>query len=346
MKIHLLVHTAGTSGGTERITWGWSAWRADRGHEVHLWALRGERAPPGVILRRPPGLAPRGRPWRIHRTGGLIEAIDEPGHKVAMVRARGADLWRAGGGCHAAWLAASGRRGLAERMELAADRAAAETAGRIVANSHLGKQGLVAHSGIDPDKIVLVRNGVDLDRFRPRRSGAPAPFSGPWVAFLGNGYARKNLLAALRALRRVPRLGLLVLGEDPRPQRWAAHAAALGVADRVCFRGPVAAPEEHLVGARALLLPTRYDPSANATLEAMACGVPPVCSAMDGAAELAPEPWMVVADPHDDEALAMTLQRTLDCPDLPDRVRAVAEDWPQARCFAGLSAVLFGEAVA
>jgi UDP-glucose:(heptosyl)LPS alpha-1,3-glucosyltransferase len=153
---------------------------------------------------------------------------------------------------------------------------------------------------------------------------------------LGSGYQRKNLETALRALALVPGLGLLVLGRESRPRRWQALARSLGVADRVCFRGAVRAPEHHFSGARAFLLPTRYDPSANATLEAMACGVPPVFSGRDGASELAPEPWMVVEDPHDHEAVAMTLQRVLERPELAGRVRAVAEDWPESRCFSAL----------
>lgn len=335
MKVHLLVHTAGTVGGTERVAWGWSGWLARRGWEVHLWASRGAAAPPGVRLRRYPGPSPRGRPWRILHTHGLVSQIDEDGLKVAFVRAAGADLWRAGGGCHADWLEAAGRSSWADRLERETDHLAARSARRVVANSALGADGLRRHCGVPSERLVVVRNGVDLQRFQPGPCAAP-PFAHPWAVFLGSGYERKNLETALRALALVSGLGLLVLGRESRPRRWQALARSLGVSDRVCFRGAVRAPEHHLPGARAFLLPTRYDPSANATLEAMACGVPPVFSGRDGASELAPEPWMVVEDPHDHEAVAMTLQRVLERPELAGRVRAVAEEWPASRCFSAL----------
>lgn len=339
MKVHLLLHTAGTYGGTERVGFGLAGWLAERGADVSLWAHRGDQVPDGVHLRRYPGLVPRGRPWKLMVTRSLLRRVPDDGVRMALVRAAGADVWRAGGGCHAAWLRASGRTGPLERWETAVDREAARTAGQVVANSALGAHGLASYYGVNAASINVVRNGVDLDRFRPRAPRSP-PFPHPWVAFLGGDFARKNLSGALRAMVALPGLGLVVLGGDPRAARWKSEAAALGLADRVLFRGPVVDPEQHLAGARALLLPTRYDASANATLEAMACGVPVVTTARDGASELAPEPWLVVDDPDDHEALAMTVLRILDTPALGPCVRAVAEQWPASRGFAAMEALL------
>jgi UDP-glucose:(heptosyl)LPS alpha-1,3-glucosyltransferase len=144
------------------------------------------------------------------------------------------------------------------------------------------------------------------------------------VVFLGSDFARKGLTTAMRSIVAHPHLELCVLG-DGRPGQHARKARQLGVADRVRFLGAVAAPERYLRGAKAMVLPTRYDPSANATLEAMACGVPVISTALDGAAELLPEPWMVVSDPTDADSFAAGLSRVLDDPGLGGCCRAVAE---------------------
>jgi UDP-glucose:(heptosyl)LPS alpha-1,3-glucosyltransferase len=54
----------------------------------------------------------------------------------------------------------------------------------------------------------------------------------------------------------------------------------------VRFEGPRLDVERGYAGADLFVLPTRYDPFANACLEAMACGLPVLTSAANGAAEL------------------------------------------------------------
>ena len=82
-----------------------------------------------------------------------------------------------------------------------------------------------------------------------------------------------------------------------------------------------------------MILPTRYDPFANASLEAMACGVPVITSRANGAAEVLPEPWMSVADPSDVDGFAAALERTLQTKELGARCRAVAETLPAEGAF-------------
>ena len=87
-----------------------------------------------------------------------------------------------------------------------------------------------------------------------------------------------------------------------------------------------------LRAADGLLLPTRYDPFANASLEAAACGLPVVSTRQNGAMEVIDDGGLAVDDPEDTGALA----RALD--DLADpaaraamgeraRKRALVADW-------------------
>jgi glycosyltransferase involved in cell wall biosynthesis len=79
------------------------------------------------------------------------------------------------------------------------------------------------------------------------------------------------------------------------------------VASRVRFLGPRADPEALLAAADALLLPTRFDAFANASLEAAASGIPVVTSAANGAAEVLGHAALVVADPGDVAGFARAL---------------------------------------
>ncbi len=260
--------------------------------------------------------------------------------RLGLIRGAGFDLWRAGGGCHAAWLAASNRRmGLAERIELTLDRASAQNARLVVVNSEMAGRSLQEHYGVSQDRIRLVRNGVDLARFRPAPGrGRPGPC--PRLLFLGNGWSRKGLSTALAAVARLPRAQLTVMGSERRPARWKAEAEALGIADRVRFLGPCADPAGALIAHDALLHPTRYDSAANVCLEALACGLPVLTSALDGASEILPERAWVVADPTDAAAFAEAVERALQLGGQGASARAAAEGWAAHSSYERMRSIL------
>jgi glycosyltransferase involved in cell wall biosynthesis len=83
------------------------------------------------------------------------------------------------------------------------------------------------------------------------------------------------------------------------------------------------------------VLPTRYDPAATVVLEALACGVPVVPSAANGAAELLPEPWMVVREVDHAASYRDALDRLLSEPVWREQARSLAEPWTPQRALAG-----------
>lgn len=225
-------------------------------------------------------------------------------------RIPGVMLYRAGDGVHAEFLAqrrrvlsARGRLGLAlnpyHAYMLRAERRMFEHPAlrAVICNSEMVREEIAGRFGVDRSRLVLIRNGVDLERFRPadddarrlRRLGFGLPDEAPVFAFVGSGFERKGLAAALRAMAdpRAPAgAWLLVAGTDRRRRRYQALAEQLGVAARVRFLGVVADVREVLAAADALLMPTLYDPFPNAVLEALACGVPAITSTKSGAAEV------------------------------------------------------------
>jgi UDP-glucose:(heptosyl)LPS alpha-1,3-glucosyltransferase len=337
MKLAMVVRRLSRQGGTERFVEGLARYAVGQGHEVHLWCFGADLVIQGVEVHR---LAPEGR-GRIGRQWALQRALtriprDDFDLVLGFMRGPGFDLFRAGGGCHRAWMENSGG-GLADQFELRLDRRAVLTAGVVVVNSELARRDLQKHYGLPSERTRLIRNGVDLVRFQPALA---SPGSGQRLGFLGSGFRRKGLDRCLRALPLLPGVELHVAGRDRWQARYERLASRLGVSDRVCFYGAVDDPEKWLLTLDALVLPTRYDSCANACLEAMACGIPVISSAQNGASELLPETWMCLEDPDDPQTLANALERALHDSTLGARCRDSIESWPQGRAVQDLMQVV------
>jgi UDP-glucose:(heptosyl)LPS alpha-1,3-glucosyltransferase len=93
--------------------------------------------------------------------------------------------------------------------------------------------------------------------------------------------------------------------DDSRP--WKRRATRLGIADRVRFLGERRDLDVLYRAVDAMVLPTRYDPFANVTLEAAAAGLPIVTSSANGAVEWLGHAIRVVEDIDDPAALASAL---------------------------------------
>jgi UDP-glucose:(heptosyl)LPS alpha-1,3-glucosyltransferase len=331
VKIGFVLERWGPGGGTQGYALGLARFLVSKGVGVVVWCARSDVDEPGIDVRVLPGQAGGLR----GRLGFAWRTRDLPRGDVDVVqgfgRTLGHDVFRAGGGVHAAWLAASGsplrRWSPLEQAEALLDRRAIESARIVVCNSEMAAADV--RRWTSARRVVVVRNGVDVDRFRPdldRRAAARAawrvPEGGRVAAFFGSGFRRKGLDVAAAAFEAVARPDdrFVVLGDDRRSDAWKSRLP------RALFHGPVARPEEWLPGADATLLPTRYDAAANTTFEALACGVPAVTSGRDGAAEIVPDPALVVPDPADIDGFARALKHAWDAPD-PASYRAAASEW-------------------
>ncbi|MBS1116202.1 MAG: glycosyl transferase group 1 [candidate division NC10 bacterium] len=227
-----------------------------------------------------------------------------------------------------AWRAAVRRRLPLHRMLLAMERQGFDPrrCPFIIANSQLSRSGILRHYRFPPERIVVAHNGVDPVRFTPesrplyreatrRHLGiGPEEYT---VLFVGQGFARKGLGALLAALAALGRRGvgvrLVVVGRgSSRP--WMREAARLGIDSRVTMVGHVSNPVPFYAAADAFALPTFFDPFANATLEAMAAGLPVVTSGQNGAAEVLRSgvDGLVVDGPDDVTGLVEALSQLAD----------------------------------
>jgi type III pantothenate kinase len=146
--------------------------------------------------------------------------------------------------------------------------------------------------GATRDRLTVVPCGVDLDRFTPEGPREPrTPGRGRLVA-VGRLVPRKGLGNVIEALAALPGTELVIAGgppraalrDDPEATRLQRIAEDHGVADRVQLRGRVERADlpALLRSADAVVCSPWYEPFGIVPLEAMACGVPVIASAVGG----------------------------------------------------------------
>ena len=146
--------------------------------------------------------------------------------------------------------------------------------------------------GADLDRVRLVPCGVDLDLFEPDGPAEQRPRRRHRLVAVGRLVERKGLATAVTALAQVPDAELVVAGgpdageldHDPEARRLRALAHRLRVADRLHLRGRVERAEVAalLRSADVVVCAPWYEPFGMVAVEAMACGVPVVASAVGG----------------------------------------------------------------
>jgi UDP-glucose:(heptosyl)LPS alpha-1,3-glucosyltransferase len=247
-------------------------------------------------------------------------------------RIAGCDLYRAGDGVHRQWL--EHRAASAPWMErlgirlnpyhwytCAAERSMFEHPGlrAVICNSQMVAGEIRRYFSIAAEKLHVIYNGVDLEYFHPLkrrelRAAARGKFGcleGDKVfSFVGSGFARKGLAAAIDALAATGRrdFRVIVAGSDRATAQFKTRAARAGVADQVTFVGGVADVRPVYAASDCFILPTRYDPFPNAALEALAMGVPVIVSNQCGAAEIVDRGrngWVCAPDAIDELARFM-----------------------------------------
>ena len=219
------------------------------------------------------------------------------------------DIFRAGDGVHREWLAQRARtmtplRWLSMRCNpyhvytLHAERRmfASPRLRTVICNSRMVRDELVRHYGVREDQLTVVYNGVDLQEFNPGRRDSlrdeqrqALAITADTLALLhvGSGFERKGVATILRAMAQSrTACHLIVVGGDKREGRYKALAGELGIASRVHFVGVQKETTRYYAAADVFVMASLYEPFANASLEALAMGLPMITSTKSGAAEI------------------------------------------------------------
>ena len=182
--------------------------------------------------------------------------------------------------------------------------------------------------GVPANKVAVVPCGVDLGHFSSAAGNggsAAVPERGCRYRLVSAGrlVRRKGYDTTIEALTRLPDTELLIAGggdatPEPEHDRLLTLADQLGVADRVRLIGQVAHPQMPalLRSADLVVCSPWYEPFGIVPLEAMACGVPVVASAVGGMLDSVVDGVTGVhVPPRDSAALAEAIGALLDAPD-------------------------------
>ncbi|NUU01807.1 glycosyltransferase family 4 protein [Herbaspirillum robiniae] len=146
--------------------------------------------------------------------------------------------------------------------------------------------------GADPAKVVSLRNGVDLELFRPPLDRAALrkqlQMDGLTLLSVGNLVPVKGHELTIAALTELKEATLLIAGSGPELARLQALADQLQVAGRVRFLGPLpqATLRDYYGAADVMVLSSSREGWANVLLESMACGTPVAASKVWGTPEV------------------------------------------------------------
>lgn len=343
MKIAFIRRSYNPYGGAERFLEQLIQLLSRQGHEVHIFAHQWKRkssAENPVVFHKVP--VTEGPPCfqvlSFAYSAGRLLKQDRFDVIHGFDRSPFLDLYRAGDGCHRAWLhrQTKDRKTLARLIRdpyhesiLSLERqilTAART--RIIAcNSRLVEEEIRKYYDVPSEKLRVLHNGVDVNQFHPglranHRSALRERYGISdetlVLLFVGSSFERKGLPLAIRSLTRIRtkldrQIKLIVIGEGAI-QPHEALADRLKCKGEILFAGPRRDLRPWYGMADIFVLPTVYDPFSNAAMEALASGLPVVTTRANGVSELmeGKECGFVLEDPLDIQAFASAVGRLAD----------------------------------
>lgn len=269
--------------------------------------------------------------------GQALQALERlrPDVALSLDRVPGAPYFRAGDGCHRAWLAhRAGYENVVKRLSFRFNprhRVLLELEERlfkspdlklVIANSRMVAEEISRYYQLPQEKITVIYNPVDIGRLQDAYDQAALQqatvelklaASDKILLFLGSGFERKGLAFIIKALARLPKEVKLLVAGQGSTRLYHKLAARMNVKERVTFLGLYEKPGILLGLCQALVLPTIYDPCANVCLEALAVGKPVVTTSNNGAKEFIEQGvngW-VLSEPAAADALATACAQAL-----------------------------------
>jgi glycosyltransferase involved in cell wall biosynthesis len=210
----------------------------------------------------------------------------------------------------------------------------------VVANSEAARQNLLG-AGVPPERVQVVPNGVDLQRFSSNGNHAFARRRWGWkdetllIGVIANLRPEKGHATLLEAVpsvvKRFPQAHFLLVGPDPvqHGERLRALASHLGA--HVSFLGDCSEIPELLAALDVFVLPSYSESMPNAVMEAMSAGRPVIASAVGGCKELIVDGETgILVPPRNPEALAAQIVRLLEEPGLRETLGRAARKRAEA----------------
>jgi len=178
----------------------------------------------------------------------------------------------------------------------AIDRYLARSTHKIIANADAVKE-FVQNEGIMPDKIEVIRNSFDREKFRkPDRENARRRLGVSEgevaIGFAGRLSRQKGALYLIKAGALLPKeidWKIYIFGEGPLRRKLEKRARASGIESRVRFMGAFQNSDEILPGLDVFVLPSLWEGLPNVLIEALASQLPVVAADVGGVKEVVKE---------------------------------------------------------
>lgn len=302
MKLALIRRHYSATGGAELYLRRLMTALAQQGHELHLFteAWPAEGTPAQLRLQHVGGP----RAWRPLKFAAQVAAALETEAfdcVFSLERTLQQDVYRAGDGVHAAWLEQRRRYapwwrkwwvglGAFHRHMLSLERQTFDSAhtGRIIVNSRMVQADIQRRFNFPEERIHLVRNGIELERFddgHRERARRELGFreEETVLLFVGSGWERKGMRFLAQAYATLK-------ADRSRPEEhWRLLVAGKGRAtqlppDAVHVDAKLKVEDAYAAADLFVFLPI-YEPSANVVCEALAAGLPVITTAANGGGE-------------------------------------------------------------
>ena len=200
-------------------------------------------------------------------------------------------------------------------------RRAQNASSAILTNARMIREGLVGQEGLAAEKVRVIYNGVDLDKFESSPSMRAKLFPGmeraKLIVLVGNMHTDVKghptlIAAAPKVVSRLPQARFVLVGDGGQRKDFEAAAQAAGVGANFMFLGRRNDVADILAACDIAVLPSAAEGMPNAVLEYMAAGLPVVASAVGGNLEvIADGATGLLVPPGDAEALGKGLLRLL-----------------------------------
>lgn len=226
------------------------------------------------------------------------------------------------------------------------DRQYADRGQILLALSRSSAEDFRRHHGIASERIRIVHNGVDTERFSPERCSLHREAMRKQLRIkpdeilaliVAHNFRLKGVATLLKATQRLAAQGLpirLAVVGGKRIDAWRRRAERMDLGRKVTFVGRVDDPLPYYAATDVYVHPTFYDSCSLVVLEAAACGLPIITSRYNGAAELFHHGGNVrlISDPADAEELAVAMRTLMDAA-VRHRIGAAARQIALAHTF-------------
>jgi glycosyltransferase involved in cell wall biosynthesis len=270
--------------------------------------------------------------WDFSVVGKIRGLIAKHGVDVIHPHGYKADLYAlaAASGKRAALLATSHNwpsKKLSMRAYAVIDRLALRKFDKVIVVSDLVAE-ILRQSGVAKEKVELIPNGVDLDRFRnavPKLRSELNLGNSPVVGFVGRLVTDKGGALLIQAAKEVlavhPTAKFVLVGEGSARQEWKALAAELGIGNRVTFAGARDDMPEVYASLDVAVLPSLVEALPMCLLEAMAAGKPVIATRVGAVPNVViDEQTGLLLEPGDVNALAAAIAKLLSDRELANRL--------------------------